>query len=87
MDFPGDLVLILHASNAGGVCSIPDQGTKIPHTQSGNHLRFSEHTGGYSLAGVTALETGQFFSLQMNFETCQKSLLFLKYKVQNLLSC
>ena len=57
MDFPGDLVLRLHASNAVGVCSIPDQGTKISHTQFGNLLRFSEHTGGYTLAGVTAPET------------------------------
>ena len=57
MDFPGDLVLRLHASNAGAVCSIPDQGAKISHTQSGNHLRFSEHTGGYTLAGVTAPKT------------------------------
>ena len=30
-DFPGGLVVKIHASTAGGACSIPGLGTKITH--------------------------------------------------------
>ena len=30
-DFPGDTVVKTSPSNAGSACSIPGQGTKIPH--------------------------------------------------------